>query len=125
MRKLKYVKLFEEMNSNQLSYEDFKNMEPNEVVSKLIPYLDMKNEVKFNIQLDPRDPENPGKSILRIWDNRQSSESLRIPIEKEKYEEILSLLKQNYGSDNGRYIGKINQSSLPLEPDFYTKKIGQ
>jgi|LakMenEpi03Aug12_release.lakeMendotaPanAssembly.Ray.scaffolds.fasta_scaffold702720_1 hypothetical protein len=125
MRKLKYVKLFEEMNSNQLSYKDFKNMEPNEVVNKLIPYLDMKNEVKFNIQLDPKDPENPGKSILRIWDNQQSSESLRIPIEKEKYEEILSLLKQNYGSDNGRYKGKINQSSLPLEPDFYTKKIGQ
>lgn len=110
MRKLKYVKLFEEMNSNQLSYEDFKNMEPNEVVNKLIPYLDMKNEVSFNIQLDPRDPENPGKSVLRIWDKvkteNQERDSLRIPIEKEKYEELLSLLKQNYGSDRGRYVPK-------------------
>jgi hypothetical protein len=115
MRKLKYVKLFEEMDSNQLRFEDFKNMEPNEVVNKLIPYLDMKNEVSFNIQLDPRDPENPGKSILRIWDkvmrDGDKVDSLRIPIEKEKYEELLSLLKQNYGSvssnpDRGRYIPK-------------------
>jgi hypothetical protein len=95
-------------------------MEPNEVVNKLIPYLDMKNEVSFNIQLDPRDLENPDKSLLRIWDKVYSDgekvdsqyqtafrwQTLRIPIEKEKYEELLSLLKQNYGSDRGRFIPK-------------------
>ena len=84
-----------------MRFEDFKNMEPNEVVNKLIQYLDMKNEVSFNIQLDPRDLENPDKSLLRIWDKVNSDgekvETLRIPIEKEKYEELLSLLKQNYG----------------------------
>jgi hypothetical protein len=99
MRKLKYVKLFEEMNSNQLRFEDFSNMEPNEVVNKLIPYLDMKNEISFSIQLDPRDPENPGKSILRIWNEPfNQNRILRIPIEKDKYEELFSLLKKNYNA---------------------------
>jgi len=120
MRKLKYVKLFEEMNQppvigaaydHLLDFKDFSKMKPEEVVNKLIPYLDMKYEVSFNIQLDPEDPENPGKSILRIWNERgEIDNQLRITIERDKYEELLSLLTKNYGCFKGRYI-----------PNRYTK----
>jgi hypothetical protein len=119
MRKLKYVKLFEEMTSNELGFDDLSNLSPEEVINKLIPSLDMKVKILFNIQLEEKDPENPGKSVLKIWDKGEFNQDslLRIPIEKEKYEELVSLLytSQNYNCDRwsgGTSSGKIYKLNI-------------
>jgi|688.fasta_scaffold105107_2 hypothetical protein len=114
-------------SENELELEDFSNMEPNEIVDRLIHYFrkvsksdNMTSNLSFNIQLYPEYYDHTGEEVdryvLRMWDGSRrvlptGRKPLKIFIEKDKYEELRSIIENNFGFDDYDEDGGVSKWS--------------